>query len=289
VFNKNKQNKERITMPELPEVETIVRQLHESLIGKKISQVEIRRPRQWKGFPTETAVRMIANQQIQDIKRRAKFIVFDLTNNLNLIIHLRMTGKLLLAHDEFTTNKFTRTIFHFDDGSRLCYNDVRALGSLELIDANQCPKCLLKLGIEPLSSDFTLEALQELLSKSKLTIKEFLLNQNRIVGIGNIYASEILFLSRINPTRRANELIANEQKQLFHFIPEVLSQAISRMGTTFGHRIADYRNIYNIEGDFQNFLKVYDREGKPCLDCSNTIIRIVQKGRSSFLCEQCQK
>ncbi len=273
-------------MPELPEVETIVRQLRTNIIRLKIRQIEILRTAQWKD--PEMAVRILTGNQFMDVRRRAKFILFDLADGHRLIIHLRMTGKLIWSAPPYAQDKFTRTIFHFEDGNQMLFNDTRALGRLEVLAPDQYSKSLEQLGIEPLSDDFNRIALQNLLSKSKLEIKDFLLDQKKIAGIGNIYASEILFRSRIHPKKTANSLTSYEVKNLFRAIPEVLSEAVSRMGTTLGSSISDYRTVYNTDGDFQLFLRVYDREGEACCTCGHPIVRIVQKTRSSYFCEKCQ-
>ena len=120
-------------------------------------------------------------------------------------------------------------------------------------------------------------------------MKDFLLDQNKIAGIGNIYANEILFRAGIHPKRRANTLSDEEIEKLFNFIPKVLELAVQKMGTTLGNKVSDYRSVYNVEGEFQNILAVYGREGEPCLKCGNLIVRMKQKDRSSFVCEHCQK
>ena len=274
-------------MPELPEVETIVQQLKPQIQDRKIIKTEILRSSQWKN--PENAVFILENSTIKQISRRAKFIIFELENGFRLIIHLRMTGKLIWNENLYARDRYARTIFHLDNGSHLQYIDTRALGRLEIVAPNFEPDCLKKLGIEPLDDDFQIDILRQLLDKSKLEIKDFLIDQKKIAGIGNIYANEILFRSGIHPKRVSSSLTAPETERLFHTIPKVLSTAISRMGTTLGNKVSDYRNVYGKNGDFQTFLQVYGRTGEPCLTCGEPIIRIVQKGRSSFVCENCQK
>ena len=276
-------------MPELPEVETIVRQLKEQIVDKVIKKIDILRPDQWKLNQPEQVERALNHQRIIDISRRAKFILINFKSGCRLIIHLRMTGKLIWSPGKPEINKFTRSIFYFSDGSSLEFNDTRALGSLIFLNCGEEYPSLKKLGVEPLSDDWRLKYLKSICQKSTLTMKDFLLDQNKIAGIGNIYANEILFRAGIHPKRRVNTLSEEEIEKLFNFIPKVLELAVQKMGTTLGNKVSDYRSVYNVEGEFQNILAVYGREGKPCLKCGNLIVRIKQKDRSSFVCEHCQK
>lgn len=276
-------------MPELPEVETIVRQLQEQIVGKIIKKIEILRPDQWKLNRPDEVPQALNKQRIAQVSRRAKFILMDFKSGCQLIIHLRMTGKLIWSPIKPEVDKFTRTIFYFTDGSSLQFNDTRALGSLIFLNCDEEYPSLKKLGVEPLGDEWNQEHLKSIFQKSTLAMKDFLLDQNKIAGIGNIYANEILFRSSIHPKRRANTLSDEEIEKLFHIIPKVLELAIQKMGTTLGNKVSDYRSVYNIEGGFQNILTVYGREGEPCLKCGTPIIRIKQKNRSSFVCENCQK
>ncbi len=276
-------------MPELPEVETIVRQLQEQIIGKIITNIEILRPDQWKLIRPGEAQMLLKNQRISQVSRRAKFILIDLQSGCQLITHLRMTGKLIWSPGKPAIDKFTRTIFYFADGSSLQFNDTRALGSLIFLKCDEEYPSIKKLGVEPLSEDWHLVSLKSLCQKSTLTMKDFLLDQNKIAGIGNIYANEILFRCGIHPQRRANTLVDDEIEKMYHIIPKILELAIEKMGTTLGNKVSDYRSVYNIEGEFQNILAVYGREKEPCLKCGTPIVRIKQKDRSSFVCENCQK
>ncbi|MDZ7318405.1 MAG: DNA-formamidopyrimidine glycosylase [candidate division KSB1 bacterium] len=276
-------------MPELPEVETIVRQLQEHLIGKVIARVEILRPSQWKQNDPTLISGQLIGAKITRIHRRAKFILVDFHLGCQLMIHLRMTGKLIWAPKELPPDKFTRTIFFFTDGSSLHFSDTRALGRLVLLNCSETAGSLARLGIEPLSPAWQIQNIKPLFKQSRLTMKDFLLDQTKIAGIGNIYANEILFRAGIHPERRALTLTDEETERLFHIIPKVLELAIEKMGTSIGDKISDYRSVYNEQGEFQNILAVYGREGKPCLKCGARIIRIKQKSRSSFVCENCQK
>lgn len=275
-------------MPELPEVEIIVRQLSQQIINKVIVRVEILRPDQWHKNSPDQIETTLVHQRIIQVSRRAKFIVIQFHSGGRLIVHLRMTGKLIWSAQDPIRDKFTRSIFYFSDGSCLQFNDTRALGWLIYLSCGEEYDSLLRLGIEPLSESWQLEPLKALCRNSSLTLKDFLMDQNKIAGIGNIYANEILFRAGIHPQRRANSLSDSEIARLFHWIPWVLELAIEKMGTTLGNRVSDYRSAFNMEGDFQSVLMVYGREGEPCLKCGNPIIRIKQKDRSSFVCTHCQ-
>jgi formamidopyrimidine-DNA glycosylase len=276
-------------MPELPEVETIVRQLNTQIVDRTIKKIEILRPDQWKLNKPDAVQQTLIKQRITQVTRRAKFILIDFQSGCQLVIHLRMTGKLIWSPGKSEITKFSRTIFYFTDGSSLEFNDMRALGSLIFLKCGEEYPSLKKLGVEPLSDDWQLEDLKSACQKSSLTMKDFLLDQNKIAGIGNIYANEILFRCGIHPRRQANSLSDDEIVKLFIAIPKILELAVQKMGTTLGNRVSDYRSVYNVEGEFQNILTVYGREGEPCLKCGSPIVRIKQKDRSSFVCENCQK
>jgi formamidopyrimidine-DNA glycosylase len=276
-------------MPELPEVETIVRQLQEHLIGKVIARVLILRTSQWKENDPDLVSSQLIGEKIAAIHRRAKFILIDFHSGCRLIIHLRMTGKLIWAPNNLAPDQFARTILYFTDGSSLLFSDTRALGRLALVNCAETAGSLAQLGVEPLSGDWQLDHLTALLKPSRVTMKDFLLDQTKIAGIGNIYANEILFRAGIHPQRQAMTLNEEEIERLYHIIPRVLELAIDKMGTSIGNKVSDYRSVYNMQGEFQNVLAVYGREGKPCLKCGSPIIRIKQKARSTFVCENCQK
>jgi len=276
-------------MPELPEVETIVRQLQTQIVDKGIKKIEILRDDQWKKNQPREVEKMLKNERIKQIRRRAKFILIDFHSGGQLIIHLRMTGKLIWHPGKPRIDKFTRTILYFTDGSSLQFNDTRALGTLIYLSSGEEYASMNKLGIEPLGDEWHLETLQSICQKSTLTMKDFLMDQTKIAGLGNIYANEILFHSSIHPQRRANKLSDDAIEKLFIIIPKILDLAIQKMGTTLGNKVSNYRSVYNIEGEFQNILAVYGKEGEPCLKCNTPITRIKQKDRSSYFCDHCQQ
>ena len=275
-------------MPELPEVETIVRQLRSQIVDLTIKQVKILRPSQWKQNNPNLVEKSLKNKIIKYINRRAKFIYINFEDECQLVFHLRMTGKLIWSDAEPKIDNYSRTIFYFSSGSSLQFNDTRALGTLVFLTPDKKDTWMTKLGLEPLGKDLDFEKLQELIQKSKLDMKSFLLDQTKIAGVGNIYASEILFRSGIQPERKTPTLSEPEMKKLHKTIPMVLQLAVDKMGTSLGDGASNFRSLYNIEGGFQKMILVYDREGEKCIKCNAPIIRIKQKGRSSYFCKKCQ-
>jgi formamidopyrimidine-DNA glycosylase len=282
-FTKNKEPK----MPELPEVETIVRQLRESglILKNPIVKLDLFRPTRWPGIQPEEIAPRLVGRQFTDISRRGKFIILNLDDGAKLVVHLRMTGKLFCSASGDAINKFSREIFHLKDGSSLQFNDPRTLGKLYLLRPGDVLAPLAKMGVEPLSAEFTPEHLQFLLNSCNREIKDFLLDQTKIAGIGNIYASEVLFLCQIQPERRTGALTPPEVIRLHQHIPAILQRSIELKGTT----VYDFRTAENKKGSFQLELQVYGRDGKKCFQCGSEIQRIVQKQRSSYFCARCQQ
>lgn len=270
-------------MPELPEVETIVRDLAHLLPGAKIKDVEVVRPDLIDGDSPEAFAGAIRGRKIRSVTRRAKNIVVDLGGE-RLLVNLGMTGRLLVARagDEEPTHLGVR--IGLDRGRELRYHDVRRFGRLWTVTEDAWRVWDDGLGVEPLSDDFSAEWLVGAAGRSKVAIKVWLMDQARVVGVGNIYASEALFRAGIDPRRPANALDADELARVRDGVRTVLREAIEHRGTTF----LDYRDARGEEGAFATRLKVYDREGQPCPGCGGTIERIVQGGRSTFFCPSCQ-
>lgn len=274
-------------MPELPEVETIVRQIRKCglILNNPIVKIDFFRPQRWLGIePEEVTVRLLGRQFV-DISRRGKYIILKLDDGARLVVHLRMTGKLFCSAKGDALNQFSREIFHLKDGSSLQFNDPRTLGKLYLLQPGETLEPLEKMGVEPLAAEFTREYLQQLLNSCDREIKDFLLDQTKIAGIGNIYASEVLFLCGIQPERRTGTLTPPEVKLLHQHIPAILQRSIDLKGTT----VYDFRTAENKKGSFQLELKVYGRNGEKCFKCGTEIKRIVQKQRSSYFCARCQQ
>jgi len=290
-------------MPELPEVETIKRGLNRKAKGKKIKKLWTDHAKMVKGLSFSQLEKEIKNAHIIKVTRRAKNLLLELSNGSSLWIHLKMTGHLLLKPKNPTSkeieffekdkfNAYIHFIFYFTDGSRLDFSDLRKFGKIKLIKArvneilkNSSKYGLDKIGPEPLLKKFSSQKLQEIISGSNRAIKIVLMDQALIAGIGNIYASEILFSARINPLRRAKTIKWNEIQRLHRSIKKILTKAIKLKGTS----VNDYRDLSGEKGNFQKMLKVYQRAGKKCRRCGKVIKRIKQGQRSTFYCPHCQR
>lgn len=270
-------------MPELPEVETIVRDVHRATRGATIQRVEVLRPDLIEGGSAEEFAACVRGSTIRRVTRRAKNIVVDLGAS-RLVVNLGMTGRLLVmdAGGELPTHLGVR--FELEDGRLLLYRDVRRFGRLECLPAKRWKARADRLGHEPLSSTLTPSILHELALRSRVAVKTWLMDQKRIVGVGNIYASEALFRAGIDPRRPANTLTEDEAVRLHAAIRSVLQEAIRFRGTT----LLDYRDASGERGRFAKRLKVYDRKGEACTRCDAPVERIVQGGRSTFFCPRCQ-
>ena len=265
-------------MPELPEVETVARQLDPSLRGRHVTSVEV--------YDDKIDARELANivgARVDRVFRVGKQVLIQLGEPGSrrwLAIHLRMTGRLLVDDASPRNGRHLRARIRMDPG-RLDFVDPRRFGTLRvhgrLGDA-------LPRGLEPLSRAHSAAALATLLGQSAQPIKPWLLRQDRLVGIGNIYASEILFACRLDPRRPAGSLTGVEVVRLHRAVRRILRAAIDACGTTF----ADFQDARGTEGSYQEFLSVYGREGAPCRRCRRPVERLVQAGRSTFLCERCQ-
>lgn len=270
-------------MPELPEVQTIARGLREPLFGRKFTGVRVG----WENLVARPAVeefkRELVGQGILDVKRRGKYLVFALSGGESLIVHLRMTGRLLIKNPDDELDKHDHLIFELDDGRELRFNNVRKLGRVYLVDDEE--EIVGRLGPEPLDDDFTPADFTALLSGRRGMIKPLLLNQQFIAGIGNIYADEALFAAHIHPERRADTLRPQEIKHLYHAIRQVLAQGIQNRGATF----SDYLDAEGREGRNQEYLRVFRRTGQPCPRCGTPIERTVVSGRGTYFCPKCQK
>lgn len=270
-------------MPELPEVETIARGLREPLVGRQFTGVRVG----WENLVARPAVeefeRGLVGQRILSLKRRGKYLVFALSGGGNLIIHLRMTGRLLIKNSDDELDKHDHLIFELGEGRELRFNNVRKLGRVYLV--NDEDEIVGRLGPEPLDDDFAPADFAALLSGRRGMIKPLLLNQRFIAGIGNIYADEALFAAHIHPERMADTLTADEIERLYGAIRQVLAQGIQNRGTTF----SDYRDAEGREGENQEQLLVFRRTGQPCPRCGMTIERTVVGGRGTYSCPQCQK
>ncbi|MDQ0058803.1 DNA-formamidopyrimidine glycosylase [Paenibacillus harenae] len=273
-------------MPELPEVETVRRTLIDLVAGKRIQSVTVKLPRIiQRPIEPEQFADALAGHTIQTVERRGKFLLIML-DGIVLVSHLRMEGRYSVNKADEPTALHTHVIFHFDDGTELRYKDVRQFGTMHLFktgDHFQLPP-LNKLGIEPLEPAFTLSALRERLDKRKMSIKPLLLNQEHIVGLGNIYVDEALFQARIHPERPANTLKPAEWMRLHESIRSTLARAVEAGGSS----IRSYVNGQGEMGMFQHSFSVYGRKDEPCKVCSRAIKKFVVGGRGTHICENCQ-
>ncbi len=272
-------------MPELPEVETVRQGLKLRVLGKIIKDVNI----YYDGIIEYPSVcefkNKIKGQKINDIDRYGKWLMFIL-DDYYLLSHLRMEGKYNIRTNKDSLDKHEHVVFILDDDSELRYKDVRKFGKMHLIEKDEIKKKgpLIELGLEPWDKDLTVEYLKGKYSKKRLPIKSVLLDQSVIVGIGNIYADEILFLSGINPLVRAMDLNNDKLASIINNTKLVLEKAIKDGGTT----IRSYSSVNGIHGMFQQELNVHTKEGEKCPKCGNIIKKIKVGGRGTYYCCKCQ-
>ncbi len=269
-------------MPELPEVETIVRGLREKLIGRQIRSVQVRTPTLLRS-PLITFRKQLTGAIIRKIERKGKFILIGLGNGSTLIIHLKMTGQLLLIPEGRPVDKHTHLIFNLQPRDlQLRYRDVRKFGFLGLLTPGQEWPQLADLAPDPF--DLTARDFYERLQQKKRAIKPLLLDQRFISGLGNIYVDESLFRSRIHPLTPSQTLNWDQARGLHRLIRQVLREAIKAKGTT----VSDYRGPEGIVGGFQHYLRVYDCTGEPCRFCGTPIHKTRVGGRGTHFCPSCQ-
>jgi formamidopyrimidine-DNA glycosylase len=289
-------------MPELPEVEISVKDLKEKVLGRTFINVWtdfkkiIKKPKNFDLFRKE-----IKGKKIEKIWRRGKNIIFDLSGNKKLLIHQKLTGHLLFGKwkkenkdwiseiegpiKDDPMNRFLHLIFFFKDGWQLALSDLRKFAKVELLTKEELEKELEKLGPEPLEKDFTFEKFKKCLENKKGKIKQVLMDQETIAGIGNIYSDEILWQAKIHPFKDVSKLTESEILGIYRAMREILPKAI-KLG---GESISDFRRISGEKGEFDSMRKVYRREGEKCSRCGTAIKRIKLAGRSAHYCPKCQK
>ena len=273
-------------MPELPEVETIRRSLQPRVLGRCIVEVEVREPRLRRRIADNFAARLVG-QRIDGIERRAKYLLFRLASGDCLVAHFGMSGTIIVHDTRVPPEPHDHVRLRLDDGAELVLNDPRRFGLLLLVAAGEMNDLaeLRDLGVDPLEGDLRAESLAAALRRSRRPVKNLLLDQTVLAGLGNIYATEALFRAGIRPTRRACRVRRAEVVRLLDSIRAVLREAVDLGGSS----ISDYRDGNGRPGYFQLRLRVYDRKGEPCSLCGAAIRRVVQTGRSSFYCPQCQR
>ncbi len=273
-------------MPELPEVETVRRTLENNILNEIIIGAEVYYPNIIAEPVVEEFKEKIKGQQIIGMDRRGKWLIFVL-NDYYLLAHLRMEGKFFIRHKGDALTRHEHVVFAFKSGNELRYNDTRKFGRMYLLDKKKAfeEKPLNELGYEPWDKNLTPNYLMSRFAKKKLPIKTVLLDQSIIVGIGNIYADEILFMSHLNPLKIASELTSQECKNIIVNTSKILKEAINKGGTT----IRSYESSEGVHGRFQNSLLVHNKVGQKCPDCSSEIVKIRVGGRGTYYCPNCQK
>jgi formamidopyrimidine-DNA glycosylase len=268
-------------VPELPEVETIKNELSPHIIGRRFTGITVCDAKMVRQPSAEEFHQKLIGQEINSLERRGKYLIFHLSGGDALIIHLKMSGALLLNSEQ--VDRHARVIFDLDNGSRIIFNDRRRLGSLWLIENEQY--VIGKLGPEPLTPEFTNKTLAERLQKHQAPIKAVLLDQSFIAGIGNMYADEALFAAKIHPLRKANSLSPKEIEKLHKAIVKVLCSAIDSKGASVDtYKLPDGRL-----GTAHSNFSVAHRGGKPCHICGTAIQRLAIRNRGSYFCPNCQK
>lgn len=271
-------------MPELPEVEVVCRNLSELLpIGSKISAWSFYRPDLRFKIPKKQLL-LLQDQALVAIKRRAKYILFEFKNEF-LISHLGMTGSWRREVGEWQKNKHDHLSFTLKNGHSFVYSDPRRFGFVEVVAKGQLVSRFAALGAEPLDKETDFELLTDKFKSLKAPIKTALMNQKLLVGVGNIYASEILFASQIRPSKLASQITRSQYLEIWKHTARILKEAIQLGGST----IDDYKNSYGKAGDFQQKFFVYGRELELCRICHSPIKQTVMAGRSTFWCSNCQK
>ena len=268
-------------MPELPEVETIKNELSPNIIGRRFTDITICDTKPVKQPSADEFRGKLIGQSINLLERRGKYLIFCLSGRATLVIHLKMTGSLLLNPEQ--TDRYARVIFHLDDGSRLVFTDRRRLGALWLLENEQA--VVGKLGPEPLDPAFTVDTLAERLCRRQAPLKAVLLDQGFIAGIGNMYADEALFAAKTHPLRKANSLSPKELKKLHKAIVNVLRLAIDSKGAS----VDTYKRPDGGLGTAHDHFNVAHRGGMPCPICGTPIQRLALRNRGSYFCLKCQK
>lgn len=275
-------------MPELPEVQTIVDALTKAgIIGRRITCATVLWPRTIATTTPRKFCRLVHLKKIHSIRRRAKYIIFDLAGGLYLAVHLRMTGRFELFPKKACPSPHVQIVLDLNDGRRLMFHDTRKFGRFYI--TKDIATITQSLGPEPLSPKFTARVFADKLKSRKRQVKPLLLDQSFLSGLGNIYVDEALWAARIHPRRLANTLNGGEIKSLHRSIRDVLKQGIRNAGTSLGKGLGNYSGLEKAFGRNRAHLKVFKRTGEPCVRCGHKIERIVVAQRGTHICLDCQK
>ena len=271
-------------MPELPEVETIRRQLAPLLEGRVVERLVIADPRWCLPLAPEAAVDAVQGRRVAHLRRRGKYLVWELEDDVFLLMHLRMTGTLL--YDSPPGTRYERVQWELDDGHELRFCDPRRFGTGELALGTAARDAFFaaRLGLEPLDRALTGDALRSMARGRRAPVKAFLLDQRRIAGVGNIYADEALFRARVHPLRPAGKLTRAQWDAVAEGVREALTAGLAAGGAT----IDDFRHADGVRGSFQDEFLVHRRRGEPCPACGGPIVKFVAGGRGTYACERCQ-
>jgi formamidopyrimidine-DNA glycosylase len=292
-------------MPELPEVETVRRGLEPAMVGARFTKVEQRRPDLRFPFPERFSERLVGNR-VEALGRRAKYLLADLSSGDVLIMHLGMTGRFLVQHGttvmpgEFhhehgKESAHDHVVFRFSNGATIAYNDVRRFGFMDLVPRAELETCrhFADIGLEPLGNELSGEAIARLFAGRRTPLKAALLDQRLVAGLGNIYVCEALFRARLHPQAPAGSLATATGKptRKAHLLAQVIRDVLTEAVEAGGSTLRDYAQTDGSLGYFQHRFRVYDREHEPCTapGCRGTVRRLVQSGRSTFYCPQCQR
>lgn len=279
--------KKNIFMPELPEVETIAKELqNSSILNKIIKQVDVRNASTIHSPSVGEFIKNLEGLKIISVKRRAKYIVLELSEGYFLIIHLRMTGRFILS-PLIASSKHEHVILYFEGCAPLRYHDTRKFGRFSLV--KNAADILEELGPEPLQNDFTIQKFISMLKNKKSELKPLLLNQKFLAGLGNIYVDEALWRASLHPKRQANTLSPEDAATLHAAIQFVLKRGLLSNGTTLGKGKTNYYRIDNVKGEHQDALDVFRKTGEPCPRCGCSIERLLVAQRSTHICPACQK
>jgi len=282
-------------VPELPEVETIRRQLEPVVVGRKIDAARVLDERWTRPEPPRALEAEVKGRRIEDVRRRGKYLIVDLEGDRHLVMHLRMTGNLLIAgaerfggprlYESEPDARFLRAVIELDDGSELWFTDARRFGHGVVLSGDELgPYLDARLGVEPLGGELTGETLAHLAAGRTAPLKSFLLDQRRVAGVGNIYADEALWRAELHPLSPAGSMRAEHCEALVEGIVEALEAGLANGGSS----IDDYRDARGERGSMQDEFLVHTREGRECFRCGGEIRRVVVGGRSTYFCPDCQ-
>lgn len=281
-------------MPELPEVETVRRQLEKVIVGKEIAGIEVFKAKSWSGeIPT------VLHQQVKGVSRRSKVLLIRLTNDLTLMVHLKMSGQLIYVDGAFRTggghptadwiqelpSSHTRIAFTFSDQTKLFFNDQRIFGWVRAVNNHLAEQSLEGLAPDVIDPAITAEYLFQKASKRKMPIKQFIMDNQIVAGVGNIYACDALNLAKISPLRPASSIPKAKMEVLLKSMREVIELGIELGGATAHGK---YVHVSGLAGKYQDRMRVYDKKGQPCPNCGKMIIKIKLGGRGTFYCPNCQ-